>query len=72
VLRDPSVKSSIQTQAVWTDVLYIGSGVFGATAVVLAFTTRWRSETPASRDNAAWLAPWFSPEGAGLAAAGRF
>jgi hypothetical protein len=69
-VRDPSVKTSIQSQATVANVLFIGAGVLGLGAVVLAVTTRWRSD--ASSDASAIIAPWIAPGAGGVAAQGSF
>jgi hypothetical protein len=71
--RDPAVKSSIQSQATLTDILFTGGGLLGAGAVVLAFTTRWGSaETAPAPSQAVTLLPWLGPSGAGVGAHGSF
>lgn len=67
--RSPSAQSSIQTQAMITDILFIGGGVLGAGAVVLAFTTQWKTSTEAQAFS---LAPWFTGSGGGVGAHGTF
>lgn len=48
----------------------IGGGVLGAGAVVLAITTRWKTEgTPPP---AVSIVPWFGPTAGGVGAQGRF
>jgi hypothetical protein len=68
--RDPSVKSSIQSQATVANILFVGGGVLGLGAVVLAFTTHWKSE--GTRDSSASIAPWIGPGAGGVAARGSF
>ncbi len=41
--RDPSVKSSIQTESTAANILFVSGAVLGAGACVLAFTTQWKS-----------------------------
>ena len=66
--RDSAIKSSIQSQALWTDIVFTGSGLLAAGAVVLAFTTHWKSdEAPAVA-----VAPWIGPGAGGIGANGRF
>jgi tetratricopeptide (TPR) repeat protein len=67
--RDPNVKSSIQSLAMWTDILYVGAGVLGAGAVVLAFTTGWK--TP-GEERTTSLEPWIGIGAAGIGAHGHF
>jgi len=69
--RDPSVQSSIKTQATINDVLFIGGGVLGAGAVVLAFTTRWKTaDTPAQ---GIAVTPWIvGSAGGGVGVHGAF
>jgi len=69
--RDPSVKSSIQSQATIADVLFIGGGVVGIGAVVLLFTTQWKSEGAPS-DAPVSFAPWLAPGAGGVGARGSF
>jgi hypothetical protein len=68
--RDPSVKSSVQTQATVNDILFIGAGVLGAGAVALAFTTQWKTHD--STTQGLTLAPWFTGSSGGLGAHGSF
>jgi tetratricopeptide (TPR) repeat protein len=68
--RSASVKSSIQTQATITDILFVAGGVLGAGAVVLAFTTRWKTE--AGGTQAVSVAPWFAASSGGIGAHGAF
>ena len=67
-LRDPDVKSSIQSQSTVANVLFAGGGVLGLGAVVLAFTTHWKGEG----DSTVSLAPWTAPGGGGVGARGSF
>jgi hypothetical protein len=68
--RDPNVKSSVQTQAVWTDVLFTASGLFGAGAVALAFTTRWKDEEKPAPT--ASVMPSIGPGAGGIVLHGTF
>jgi hypothetical protein len=69
-LRDPNVKTSIQSQSVLANSLFAGGGVLGLGAVVLAFTTHWKSEE--GNDTKVSVAPWVAPQGGGLGAEGSF
>ncbi len=66
--RDPGVKSSIQSQATVADVLFVGAGVLGAGAGVLAFTTRWKSEV----GHAIAFTPWLFANAGGVVGHGTF
>jgi hypothetical protein len=66
--RDPSVKSSISSQATVANGLFIAGGVLGIGATVLLFTTHWKSDSAP----AVAFAPWLSPSGAGLGSHGTF
>jgi hypothetical protein len=76
--RDPNVRDAIRSQATAANVLFVGGGVLGAGAVVLAFLTQWRSEQgptaarPARSAAQEALAPWIAPESVGVAAHGSF
>jgi hypothetical protein len=69
--RDPSVRDSIRSQSTVANVLFVGGGVIGAGAVVLAFLTKWKTEEAAPAPAVA-LAPWMTPTGAGVGAHGGF
>jgi hypothetical protein len=70
IVRSTSTQSSIQSQATIADVLFIGSAVVGAGAVVLLFTTHWKSE--GSTEAPVSFAPWLAPGAGGLGATGTF
>jgi hypothetical protein len=73
--RDSSVRDSIRSQATIANVLFVGGGVLGAGAVVLAFLTQWKateSSPEAAQAPAAALAPWIGPMGGGVVANGSF
>jgi hypothetical protein len=69
------VRDSIRSQATIANVLFVGGGVLGAGAVVLAFLTQWKateSSPEAAQAPAAALAPWIGPMGGGVVAYGSF
>jgi hypothetical protein len=69
--RASGVKDSLQTDAIVTDVLFGASGLLGAGAILLAFTTHWKDAEPAQP--AVSIAPWFTVSGsAGVGAHGTF
>ena len=70
--RDPSVRDSIRSQATIANVLFVGGGVLGAGAVVLAFVTQWKSTEQAPEPAAVAVTPWLGPMGGGMAAHGSF
>jgi hypothetical protein len=67
--RDPSVQSNLKTLGAINDGLFIGGGVLAAGAVVLAFTTRWKSVDAAQGMT---LVPWVTGSSGGLGARGSF
>jgi hypothetical protein len=69
-VRDPGVKNSIQSQATIANVLFGTGGALGLGAVVLVFTTKWKSE--ATPEPTVSLTPWIAPEGAGVGARASF
>ena len=72
--RDPSAQSDIQGLSTDANILFVSGAVFAAGAGVLFFFTDWtgrRSSDSPPADRAA-LAPWVTPEGAGLVAKGAF
>jgi hypothetical protein len=64
--RSQSTQSSIQTEATITDILFVGGGVLGAGALLLAFTTHWKDQEPSPK--AVSLFPWVTPSGGGMGA----
>jgi hypothetical protein len=82
LLREPAVRDDVKSQAMLGNILLAGGGVLGIGAVILAFTTKWKSEsgaTPRSASASAamrlpppTLRPWALPGSAGLAAVGAF
>jgi len=71
--RSASTKSAIQTESTVANALFIGGGVLGIGATVLAFTTHWKAEKGAGEGGASVrMAPWATPFGAGLGANGSF
>jgi hypothetical protein len=66
--RTLEVQNSIKSQATAANFLFVGGGVLGVGALVLAFTTHWKSETSAGIA----FAPWIAPEGGGIGARGAF
>jgi hypothetical protein len=67
--RSQSTRSSIQTQATITDILFVGGGVLGAAAVFLGFTTRWKTE---GSPQGLSVAPWVTAGAAGVGAHASF
>jgi hypothetical protein len=72
--RDSSVRDSIRSQATIANVVFVGGGVLGAGAVVLAFLTQWKTaeSTEQAPAPAVAFAPWMGSTGGGMAAHGRF
>ena len=68
--RDPDVKSSIQSQATVSNILFVAGGVLGIGATALAFTTHWKPE--GAEESSVSVAPWLTPAGGGVGARGSF
>ncbi len=69
--RSASTKSNLQSLATVNDVLFIGGGVVGLGAVVLLFTTQWKSPEAQSAAPVSF-APWLAPGSGGVGARGSF
>lgn len=68
--RDVATRDSIRSQATVADVLFVGGGVLGVGATVLALLTRWKTE-PQTVGGVS-LSPWFEPSAGGVCAYGRY
>ncbi len=68
LLRDPGRKDDADSKLATSRILYGVGGALAAGAVVLAFTTSWKS----TKGEGAFIRPWVGPGGGGLSARGAF